>query len=153
MDSVEGARSLKTSSEECFIHECSPCENDGLVREARFLCGECGDYLCEPCETSHRRFRSTRKHEVRAIDGNEESKITARRQIQSTILCSCNGKGVTIFWIDHNDILCVDCKTLHHRSCDTCTIESKSVELKDPVVNVSVADADKLVKRIEKTAK
>lgn len=152
MDSTEGAQSLKLSSRECFAHECSPCKNDGLAKEAKFFCSECTEYLCDACESSHRRFRGTRQHQVVSGDDIPLTPTTlgdvGKSVSESSILCACNIKEVTIFCKDHYNVICIDCKTLHHRTCDCIDIVEQSIGFKDSTSNITITKADELVKRI-----
>ena len=151
MDSVESAQLLKLSSTEGFSYECSPCNNDGLVKEAKFYCSECTEYMCDSCESSHRRFRGTRQHQIVSGDAIPltSSVYVGKSVTQSSTLCTCNVKEVTIFCKDHNDVICTDCKTLHHRGCDCISVDEESIGFKNSIANDTIAKADKLIKRIE----
>ena len=118
MASVDGARSQEITSEETFQFECSPCEYDGLKRQAIFFCAECGDYLCESCEQSHKKFSRTRKHEL--VSGSmmpKRGESLEQETLCAVVLCSCNKKEVTMYCKDHDTVVCRDCQTLEHRNC------------------------------------
>ena len=56
-----------------------------------------------------------------------ESKAT--ESTKRGIKCQCNEKDITIYCHDHNEVICVDCKTLKHRNCKISTIEEASADL------------------------
>lgn len=127
MTYVDGARSLEISSEETFQFECSPCKYDGLKRQAIFFCAECGDYLCASCEQSHKKFSSTRKHEL--VSGSmmpKRGEPLKQANLPAVVLCSCNKNEVTLYCKDHSTVVCRDCQTLEHRNCQTSKISEES---------------------------
>ena len=64
MAEIDGAHALKSSSEESYQFECRPCENGGITKQTKFFCLQCKEYLCQSCETWHKRFRGTKNHRV-----------------------------------------------------------------------------------------
>ena len=46
-----------------MIH-CDVCKLDGVVQEAKYVCCECKDYMCENCESHHKKVKLTRLHTV-----------------------------------------------------------------------------------------
>lgn len=126
MASVDGRHSLQESSDEMFQFECSPCEYEGIKTEAKHFCPECGDYLCQSCKMTHQKLSVTRKHQV--VSGSKMPKkgeTPKEPQLPNIALCSCNSEYVKIYCEDHNEVICVNCKILKHRSCNSVEIEVK----------------------------
>ena len=124
--------SVKSSSEESFQQECSPCGLDGAVREAKYFCTDCQEYLCQPCEAQHKRFKGTRDHTV-SLCG--DAKLGSQDEDCSAVLCSCKRSEVQIFCKYHNEAICSDCKTINHRLCNTKPV--------DDVISAQDTDFDK----------
>ena len=63
-------------------YSCDACRLDGSVREAKYFCTDCQDYMCENCESYHRKVKVTRLHTVLSGDkmhrkGGTESRNAA----------------------------------------------------------------------------
>ena len=124
MASVDGSKSTEESSDDGSRFECSPCDYEGVKKEAKHYCPQCQDYLCDSCKLTHQKFSSTRKHQL--VSGSSlpnKPEERTNEDIKRGIQCPCNGNDVTIYCKDHNEVLCVDCKTLKHRNCNSSTID------------------------------
>ena len=126
MASVDGSKSIYESSDDGSGFECSPCDYEGVKKEAKFYCPQCQDYLCDSCKVTHQKFSSTRKHQLVSgilmpVKHREHGNLDA--PISRSVRCICTVKNITVYCKDHNDAVCVDCKTLKHRNCKTLTIE------------------------------
>ena len=157
MESVDGARSLKVSSDECFAYECSPCRESDVTKEAKFYCPQCSDYLCASCEDSHKRFGRTRNHTVLSGKNLPPKPASAGRPaVKSTILCSCGAKEVSIYCTSHDDVICIGCKTLKHRACPSCSIQEKSKDFNVHTADSKLSNANELttiLKQLQNSAK
>ena len=137
MASVDGARSVKVSSEESFQHECTPCQNDDVIKEAKFYCTECRDYLCESCDSSHKRFRSTRSHNV-VLCTDLEVEAKESEVISRPGTCPCSRNEATTYCKDHQEAFCVDCKTLKHKHCETVSVDQIVDDLEQDFDNATL---------------
>ena len=126
---ASAGESANCSSEESFQLECSPCGLDGSVKEAKYFCTDCQEYLCQPCEAQHKRFKGTRDHAVSVC-----AEIKSQDDDTDAVTCSCKRKDVEIYCENHNEIVCSDCKTINHRLCKT-----KSIDI---VISEQEADFD-----------
>ena len=131
MAECDDSGSVKSSSEEGYEKECSPCENDGVVKRAKYFCTECQEYLCQSCESLHKRFRGTKNHTVSLC---ADTKNDAKDEDCCSLSCSCQRKDVEIYCKHHNEAFCSDYKTINHRLCKT-----KSI---DAVISEQEADFD-----------
>ena len=130
MASVDGSKSVYASSDDGSTFDCSPCNYEGVKKEAKFYCPQCQDYLCDSCKSVHQKISATRSHKV--VSGSLMPKKPESKTTESTkryIKCQCNEKDITIYCHDHYEAICVDCKTLKHRNCNTVTIEEASADL------------------------
>ena len=130
MASVDGSKSVYASSDDGSTFDCSPCNYEGVKKEAKFYCPQCQDYLCDSCKSVHQNISATRSHKV--VSGTLMPKKPESKTTESTkryIKCQCNEKDMTIYCHDHYEAICVDCKTLKHRNCNTVTIEEASADL------------------------
>ena len=123
MASVDGARSVQSSFEESFQFRCTPCENDGVIKEAKFLCPECRDYLCDSCELSHKRFRSTRDHKVVLASAFSEKENNLMSDSDDFSRCPCNRNEAKLYCRNHNE----DCKAIKHRQCEVVSVSEKTL--------------------------
>lgn len=122
--------SVLAGSAESFTHECDACKLDGQTQEAKYYCGECDDFLCENCETYHKRVKATRFHEILTGDRipakADVSKrgITQEKQQRMIDKCACNQqREVTVYCSDHDDVFCSVCKNVLHKKCQIYSLE------------------------------
>ena len=151
MASIDGSKSVYESSDDGSTFDCSPCNYEGVKKEAKFYCPQCQDYLCDSCKSVHQKISATRSHEV--VSGSlmpkkPESKTT--ESIERNIKCQCNEKDITIYCQDHNKVLCFDCKTLKHRNCKTATIEEASADLDETDTDATKERMNTLKDKLEK---
>ena len=124
MASLDGSKSVQESSDEGSQFECSPCDYEGVKKEAKYYCPQCKDYLCDSCKLAHQKISATRKHQV--VSGSlmpTKREDKSNEDIKCRVQCSCNVKDVTVYCKDDNEVMCVDCKTLKHRNCRSSKIE------------------------------
>ena len=130
MASVGGSKTIHESSDDGSGFDCSPCNYDGVKKEAKFYCPQCDDYLCDSCKVTHQKFSSTRKHQLASgtllpRTHRDNDHLNESRTIQ----CTCSGNDVAIYCKDHNEVMCVDCKTLKHRNCKNASIDEACDDL------------------------
>ncbi|VDI42707.1 Hypothetical predicted protein, partial [Mytilus galloprovincialis] len=75
-------------------------------------CTSCEEGLCEDCEKSHRKTKTTRDHKLISID--EYRKI---EDVPIDITCSDHYKKLEWFCKSHDKALCVVCLPCEHKSC------------------------------------
>ena len=126
MASLDDSSSVKSSSEESYEKECSPCEYDGVVKKAKYFCTECQEYMCQSCETLHKRFKGTKTHTV-SLCG--DTKTETKEDDCSTVACSCQRNDVDIYCKYHNEVFCSDCKIIKHRQCQTRPVDTFIADL------------------------
>ena len=64
MASVDGSKSIQESSDDGSRFECSPCDYEGVKKEARHYCPQCKEYLCDGCKSVHQKIAATRSHKT-----------------------------------------------------------------------------------------
>lgn len=124
-------------SEETFTFECDACKLDESIKEAKYFCIDCDDYLCNDCKLYHKKVKVTRSHQivsVKEIPIQVLRKVTKKGDTEKhdkKSLCSCNQNVVVEFCCtDHDEVFCSLCKTVHHKKChiatidECCTVES-----------------------------
>ena len=124
MASVDGSKSVQDSSDDGSRLQCSPCEYEGVKKEAQYYCPQCKDHLCDPCQSVHQKISSTRSHKI--VSGSlmpTKPENINHENIKQMVQCPCGGKDITIYCKDHIKVMCVDCKTLKHRNCNCLAIE------------------------------
>lgn len=109
---------------------CDPCKFENNESKAHGFCRTCREYLCEKCERFHRKFQATRSHKI--VHGVLMPKPVKK----SMITCEYHKNNpVEYFCKDHGDVICLDCKELKHKICNSVvSIEffgSTEVEKKD----------------------
>ena len=124
-DSV-GSTSQYQGSEECYTYECDVCKQENQKEQAMVYCPECEEYLCNSCESWHKKPRATRFHDVVPVT-ELASKEKPKSQALSCTLkneCGCNTKREAVcFCFDHQELMCSTCKNVRHRKCQSGTIE------------------------------
>ena len=125
MDSIDGAKGGHVSSVESFTIACDPCAYDHISKKAATYCHECAEYLCEGCKTVHGIVKLTRSHKLLSGELMPPKRSAGKMQVLDTILCSCIKHEVSIYCKEHCSLVCVNCKTLHHRRCKTSDIDEE----------------------------
>ena len=126
MASVDAGQYSLSSDEKLSTFECSPCQDDGVVREATYYCPECSEYFCSSCESSlHRRLKATKAHKI--LPANEITKDVVKKHVKIQIMaCACSRDNEIEFICDeHKCLICSECKIVNHRKCKTCVITEK----------------------------
>ena len=125
MDSIDGAKGGHVSSEESFTIACDPCEYDHISKKAAAYCHECAEYLCEWCKTAHGKVKLTRSHKLLSGELMPPKRSAGKMPVIDTVLCSCMKYEVSIYCKEHCSLVCVNCRTLHHRRCKTSDIDEE----------------------------
>ena len=61
---IDGSKSVYESSDDGSTFMCSPCNYEGVKKEAKFYCPQCQDYLCDSCKSAHQKMSASRNHKV-----------------------------------------------------------------------------------------
>ena len=125
MDSIDGAKGGHVSSEESFTISCDPCKYDHISKKAAAYCHECAEYLCEWCKTAHGKVKLTRSHKLLSGELMPPKRSVGKMPVIDTVLCSCMKHEVSIYCKEHCILVCVNCRTLHHRRCKTSDIDEE----------------------------
>ena len=125
MDSIDGAKGGHVSSEESFTISCDPCKYDHISKKAAAYCHECAEYLCDWCKTAHGKVKLTRSHKLLSGELMPPKRSAGKMQVLDTVLCSCIKHEVSIYCKEHCSLVCVNCRTLHHRRCKTSDIDEE----------------------------
>ena len=150
MASIDGSKSVFESSDDGSIFDCTPCNYEGVEKEAKFYCPQCQDYLCDSCKSAHQKMSASRNHKVvsgSAIPRKQENK--SNEGIKGKVLCPCSGKDIEIYCKDHNEVMCLDCKTLKHRNCTTSTVDEACGDLVTTDINETKERMNALKTKLE----
>ena len=126
IESIDGAKGGRVSSDESFAITCDPCEYDHISKKAAAFCHECAEYLCEWCKTAHGKVKLTRSHKLLSGELMPPKRSAGKMQVLDTVLCSCLENKVSVYCKEHCAIVCVNCNALHHRRCKTSDITDES---------------------------
>ena len=125
--------SIVGGSEETYTYECDACKLDGAIREGKFYCCSCEDFLCSECESFHKKVKVTRSHEIVAADDAKIKKYPNKTALGQAAepntdeLCTCSQqKHVEFYCKEHADMFCSLCKKVLHSRCNTATIDEAS---------------------------
>ncbi|XP_060555596.1 uncharacterized protein LOC132716354 [Ruditapes philippinarum] len=93
---------------------CDPCKFENKDSKAHGFCRMCREYLCEKCEKFHRKFQATRSHKI--VHG-----VQMPRPVKKSMTVCEHHKNnpVEYFCKDHGDVICLDCKEIKHKICDS----------------------------------
>ena len=140
MASVDGSKSLQAASHKVFDHVCAPCENEGIVKEAKQYCGVCSEYLCDPCVRHHKKVTLTKSHKI--VPAHTVS-VSSSRHV--SIYCGCNNNKETEYYCEnHSDVICSPCKDIKHHKCRTTPIQQKSSGYKSSKIDAILAKSKSL---------
>ena len=144
MASVDAGQ-YSLSSDEKVESECSPCKDDGLVREAKYFCPECSEYFCSSCESSlHGRLKATKSHKLQLASGG--AKTSHRKTLKTPLMiCNCNlDRLVEFVCNEHKCLVCSECKVVNHRKCNAITIAEKSKSVNESTISSSLQNTKDL---------
>lgn len=98
---------------------CTPClVNDSVNKAPISWCTVCSEAYCEQCDSCHKKFRMSAKHEIIPIDELENYKPSET----DTTFVKCDkhpDKTVDVYCVDHEEPCCTVCATIDHRKCDS----------------------------------
>ena len=113
-----GVSSIYKGSEEGYDYECDPCKVDEATKEAKHFCPLCQEYLCETCHAHHRRSKATRSHKILSVEDVVQKNPGPVRVMGPQNTCGC-GQNIADFYCEaHEEVFCLTCKTVQHRSCN-----------------------------------
>ena len=150
MDSINGAKGGHVSSEESFTIACDPCDYDHISNKAAAYCHECAEYLCEGCKTAHGKLKLTRSHKLLSGELMPPKRSAGKMQILNTVLCSCMKHEVSIYCKERCSLVCVNCRTLHHRRCKTSDIDEEILSFNVDNTKTTIDNFNALNKNISK---
>ncbi|CAG2230664.1 unnamed protein product [Mytilus edulis] len=95
---------------------CGPCSFDDVTKDAGRWCANCEEGLCEECEKSHRKSKTSRNHKVISIEDYRKIENVPISQV-------CDHHGETLEWFckSHDEVLCVVCVPSKHKACSEVT--------------------------------
>ena len=120
-------------------------------KAASHFCNDCQENLCKACAESHTRLKILRNHTLVPIND------TSKQQLPHTValnpvICDCDQKkAVTHFCETHSDVICDSCRTIKHRKCNICPIDSKKAT--EGVLNDITKKVDKIENEINEALK
>ena len=126
MVSVDGARSIQGAPDETALKMCGPCKYNGTEKDASMFCFDCQECLCSACTEAHKGLKFSRNHNLLGVK-DMTSEQTASIELSCIVFCDCiQHSAVTVYCVDHEDVMCQTCKTVKHLKCNTLTISEKS---------------------------
>ncbi|XP_060566624.1 tripartite motif-containing protein 66-like [Ruditapes philippinarum] len=126
-------------SDEFVNFKCCLCEKKHVTKEADIYCVECQDYYCTQCTELHKMFPAMSTHQF--IDKSSFNTVTLQKSLPSFPVEKCEAhktKLLDMYCADHDDVACVTCIAIKHRTCQH--IHSISDEVDDLCKEI---DADK----------
>ncbi|PVD22064.1 hypothetical protein C0Q70_17867 [Pomacea canaliculata] len=121
------------------------CVCDGV--SAEFICIQCQDMLCSGCAKAHKKFSSTRNHDVEGLSTVTPERLAASRPA----LCADHGdKHAKYFCGDHRLAVCLLCSFMKHKNCSLMREmdeEMKSAESSTTDLTNRLSLAEKLVEQ------
>lgn len=140
MASVDGSKSLHKASDESFDHLCGPCNNEGIVKEAKQYCGVCSEFLCDQCVSHHRKFPLLKSHKI--VPAHT---VSVNSTCRLSINCGCNNNRETEYYCEnHSDVICTLCKDIRHYKCKTMPIKQKCSSYKSAKIDAVLAKSKSL---------
>ena len=107
---------------------CNACERENESESASRWCVDCQDFLCENCESLHRKFRSCIDHKIVDLADVGDKII----QTDSSTCEKHPDKKLEAYCSDHSVACCIICVTIEHRKCDIIgTVADAAKELRN----------------------
>ena len=77
------ASSLAAPERSDKLHDnlCGPCSIDGVKKDAKHYCQDCGQNICNTCKDYHRKFAGTRNHTIGPVKKDIATSSAKRGQI------------------------------------------------------------------------
>ena len=105
------------------------CVNCDSGDSAQSRCNDCGVFLCQFCTESHKRYRSTKHHQLSTME--ELKSIPAPQNIAEKIRCSKHKEEVIkLFCKTCQTTICSDCTIVDHRTHQYGFVEEVAMEEK-----------------------
>ena len=147
MASVDGSRSLYSTSDEAPDNLCDPCRFGGIQNNGSHYCKTCTEYLCINCKESHGRFKATRNH---TIVSSTDLASDGQKALQFMVLCACDQScEVAIYCESHDEVVCMTCKSVKHRKCNVITLREKGSTYKISDIQTIIQNVHSLEKEIK----
>ena len=125
MASVDaGSISIMASSDEVHDHIFGPCSTDGVDKEDKHYCQDCGQKICVTCRDYNRKFAGNSNHIIVPVN---KGLATGNGNEGVAISCGCNKKQQVTFYCEtHEDVICSLCKSFKYHTCSNTSIKEKS---------------------------
>ena len=124
MLSIDGSRSLHITSDEAPDYLCDPCKFGGIQTNGNHYCQTCAENLCRSCKESHQRFKATRNHKIVSSTGGAPD---GQNTSLFKVFCGCDQSSeVEVYCENHNEVVCMTCKSVKHRKCNIAQLREKS---------------------------
>ncbi|XP_078614335.1 E3 ubiquitin-protein ligase TRIM56-like [Branchiostoma floridae x Branchiostoma japonicum] len=92
---------------------CGSCETKS---GAESFCTECGDFLCDECDTMHRRMKALRGHQVIGVEQLKAESDTVKIKPRPLPPCKIHSQEtLKFFCIDCSEAICQVCTVLSHK--------------------------------------
>ena len=111
---------------------CTSCRSGD--KPARFACSNCGDFLCEDCEWSHKQLRLTREHKLIPLEDLSDTEKLSDFQKVRYAICQRHGQTANLF-----------CKDDKSELCHICTYEPEHSGHKITTIDSQLQDMDRAI--------
>ena len=108
---------------------CEICVEDGNEINAEYVCLQCEQNLCLECKKYHKKAKVSKSHDVIGIDETPTlSSLTAGSDAIETPTCREHQAVIQFFCKSHMEELCLTCKLMNHKGCQSVTSLDKAVK-------------------------
>ena len=117
-----------------------PCTSCDSGKVATVACSNCGDFLCEECESSHKRMRLTREHNLVPMqDLSDVVQLAGFQKVRYSICLRHNGQMANLF-----------CETDGVEVCHSCTYEPEHKDHKITTIDSRLQDIENKIEEKQK---
>ncbi|KAI8493154.1 hypothetical protein Bbelb_291580 [Branchiostoma belcheri] len=125
---------------------CGACESMG---EAKSYCVECGDFICEECNSAHRRMKSLKGHQLVGMEDFRSGAGMTAAKLRTQACRLHEDESLKFFCQTCGEAVCRDCIIMEHKDHSYIHLSEASTGIKEELATV-LQDSDKRVAELNK---
>ncbi|KAI8502441.1 hypothetical protein Bbelb_200290 [Branchiostoma belcheri] len=118
---------------------CGACESKG---EAKSYCVECGDFICEECNSAHRRMKSLKGHQLVGMEDFRSGAALKAAKLRTQPCRLHEDESLKFFCQTCEEAVCRDCIIMEHKDHSYTHLSKASASIKEELAT-ALQDSDK----------
>ncbi|XP_019613636.1 PREDICTED: keratin, type I cytoskeletal 9-like [Branchiostoma belcheri] len=125
---------------------CGACESKG---EAKSYCVECGDFICEECNSAHRRMKSLKGHQLVGMEDFRSGAVVKAAKLRTQPCRLHEDESLKFFCQTCGEAVCRDCIIMEHKGHSYTHLSEASAAIKEELAT-ALQNSDKKVAELNK---